>query len=114
MNDVAAFARLIEVLRPWLPRVVVVGGWAHRLHRLHPAADPPTHMPIVTRDVDLALCPTPPLEGDIGAALRAADFHLELTGDCEPPVAEYRLRDDSQAFYAEFLTPLRGRGDLRG
>jgi hypothetical protein len=42
MNDLPAMARLLEALRPWLPYLVVVGGWAHRLHRYHPLADPPS------------------------------------------------------------------------
>ena len=34
--EFASFARLVESLRPWLDQVVVIGGWAHRLYRLHP------------------------------------------------------------------------------
>jgi len=33
--EYASFARLVESQRPWLDQIVVVGGWAHRLHRLH-------------------------------------------------------------------------------
>ncbi len=38
MEDLANFARLVEAIRPWLTHVVIVGGWAHRLHRFHPLA----------------------------------------------------------------------------
>jgi len=33
VEDFEAFARLVTALRPWLGQLVVVGGWAHRLHR---------------------------------------------------------------------------------
>ena len=35
------FARVLEALRPWLGHVVIAGGWAHRLHRIHPLAQEP-------------------------------------------------------------------------
>ena len=34
--EFASFARLVDSLTPWLEQVVIIGGWAHRLHRLHP------------------------------------------------------------------------------
>ena len=37
-QEMEDFARLIEALHPWLDQVVVIGGWAHRLYRLHPLA----------------------------------------------------------------------------
>jgi hypothetical protein len=37
-RDAKDFARLIEALHPWLNQIVVIGGWAHRLYRLHPLA----------------------------------------------------------------------------
>jgi hypothetical protein len=36
VEDLRASARLVTALRPWLDQLVVVGGWAHRLHRFHP------------------------------------------------------------------------------
>jgi hypothetical protein len=38
MEDLANFARLVEAVRPWLTQLVIVGGWADRLHRFHPLA----------------------------------------------------------------------------
>jgi hypothetical protein len=38
--DIEHFARLIDTLHPWLDQVVIIGGWAHRLYRLHPLAQP--------------------------------------------------------------------------
>jgi len=37
-RDLKDFASLIEALHPWLNRIVVIGGWAYRLYRLHPLA----------------------------------------------------------------------------
>jgi hypothetical protein len=64
MDDLAPMARLLDALRPWLRHLVIAGGWAHRLHRFHPLANPPA----------------------------------------------YRLGNDDQGFYVEFLAPLRGDG----
>jgi hypothetical protein len=47
MNDIAALAKLIEAIRPWLGQLVVVGGWAHRLHRYHPLASSPPYITAV-------------------------------------------------------------------
>ncbi len=41
MEDLAALARLVEALRPWMSQLVLAGGWAHRLHRFHPLASAP-------------------------------------------------------------------------
>ena len=111
MEGAESFARLVEALRPWLGHLVVAGGWAHRLHRLHPLAHNPGHEPIRTRDVDFALSPRAPLAGDISAALARADFKPAFTGDDAPPVTRYDLNDDA-GFYAEFLVPLEG-GEIR-
>src|SRR5215469_18425835 len=53
--EFASFARLIESLRPWLDQVVIVGGWAHRLYRLHAFAQPLRYEPLATLDGDIAL-----------------------------------------------------------
>lgn len=108
MDDSTAFPRLIRALRPWLGHLVIVGGWAHRLHRLHPLAGTPTYAPIRTRDVDLALSLRAPLGGDLRQALQAAGFKPEYSGENRPPVTQYALTDDDAGFYAEFLVPLHG------
>jgi hypothetical protein len=91
VDDFADIARLIGALRPWLAHLVIVGGWAHRLHRFHPLANPPAYQPLRTRDADVAFSLRAPLEGDIGAALEAADFREEFSGENTPPVTHYRL-----------------------
>jgi hypothetical protein len=84
MDDFAAFARLLDALRPWLGHLVVVGGWAHRLHRFHPLAHVPAHAPVRTKDADIAFSDSVPLSGDIATALKAADFHEEFLGEHTP------------------------------
>lgn len=108
MDDLADISRLIDALRPWLSHLVIVGGWAHRLHRFHALSNPPPYQPLRTRDADLAFSLKAPLEGDIGAALKAADFKEDLSGEHTPPVTHYHLGDDDHGFYAEFLVPLQG------
>lgn len=112
MNEDAGFSRMIEALRPWHDRVVVVGGWAHRLHRSHTTAEALDYQPLVTRDADIAFGLRDHLDGDIGTALRAAGFEEELSGEQIPPVTHFRLGGGDRGFYVEFLTPPTG-GALR-
>ena len=113
MEDLANFARLIEAIRPWLIHVVIVGGWAHRLHRLHPLATVQEYQPLRTRDVDLAFSLNAPLEGDLSDALKQAGFKEELSGEDTPPVTHYYLGEEDSGFYAEFLTVKKGSGIKR-
>lgn len=103
------FARLIDALRPWLDLLTIVGGWAHRLYRLHPLAQPPTYAPLLTHDADLAIPALGTMgRGNIGEQLRAAGFAESLSGGLRPPVTQYRLPTESGSPYVEFLMPLRG------
>lgn len=108
MEDLANFARLVEAIRPWLPHLVIVGGWAHRLHRFHPLAINQDYQPLRTRDVDIAFSPDAPLEGNIREALDKAEFKAELSSEFTPPVTHYRLGEEDAGFYAEFLTAKQG------
>lgn len=110
MDDVAAFARLIEALAPWLGHLVIVGGWAHRLHRFHPLACPPAYPPLRTRDADIAFSLRAPLDGNIRVALDNAGFTQHSSGEHTPPITDYRLGDEDAGFSAEFLTSLQGSG----
>lgn len=108
-DDVLRFGRLIEALRPCLPHVVVVGGWAHRLYRQHPLAQPVPHEPLLTLDADIVLPErAPDTTSNIRDLLLAHGFEEELSGEDTPPVAAYRPRDDDAGFYVEFLMPLTG------
>lgn len=112
-DDLASFARLVQAIAPWRVHLVLVGGWAHRLHRLHQLAGVPRYQPLTTKDTDLAFDTRAPLEGDIKSALAKAGFKEELVGDFRPPATHYALGDDDAGFYAEFLTPLIGSGVKR-
>jgi hypothetical protein len=85
VNDGIAMAKAIDALRPWRDNVVIVGGWAHRLHRMHSHAVEPSYKAVVTRDADVAFDTGVRLEGDIGAALKQAGFNQILMGDHKPP-----------------------------
>jgi len=88
---------------------VIIGGWAHRLYRLHPYAQAVEYAPLTTLDTDVAL-PTGlrATTVDIRQGLLAQGFSEEFLGDDRPPATHYRLRDEASGFYAEFLTPLLG------
>jgi len=108
------FSRLISALEPWLQDVVIIGGWAHQLYRLHPDAQPLGYPPLTTIDTDVALPrDLQAHEPDIRARLLACGFTEELIGDAQPPATHYYLREESSAFYAEFLSPLVGGGYSR-
>lgn len=113
MNDLEAFAKLVQALDPWRGRLVFIGGWSHRLHTLHPCASQLEFQPVFTKDTDLAFHNKVPLEGDIKAALIEKGFKEDLSGEARPPIAHYKLGDDTSGFYAEFLTPLVGSGIKR-
>jgi hypothetical protein len=107
-RDVEAFARLVKALRPQLTLAVFVGGWAHRLHRLHPYAQHLEYAPLMTRDADVGLPLRAFSDGNIRAQLIAANFQERFVANHRPPVTRYELGECGGGFYAEFLTPLMG------
>lgn len=109
MSDRIAFARLAQALSPWAHQLVYVGGWAHRLYRLHPRAQVPGYQPLATLDADVAVPNRDAMEGSIKSRLADAGFNEEFTGEHHPPVSQYTLGEEHGGFYAEFLTPLIGR-----
>jgi hypothetical protein len=107
--EFAGFARLIDSLSPWLEQVVIIGGWAHRLYRLHPSAQALDYPALTTLDTDVALPARLEVkEQDIHERLLANGFHEEFLGEDRPPATHYHLGGESSEFYAEFLTPLVG------
>jgi hypothetical protein len=107
--DRSGFARLIAALDPWLDQIVIIGGWAHRLYRVHPRAQEVEFAPLMTLDADIALPPKLPARApNIRELLAASGFEEDFLGDDRPPATHYRLRDETSGFYAEFLTPLVG------
>ena len=114
-TDVEYFARLVEALNPWLDQVVIIGGWAHRLYRLHRLAQPLDYEPLATFDADICLPLNLPTTGEqLRARLLEKDFHEELRGDAQPPISHYRAAAGDSSFYAEFLTVLEGSEVKRG
>ena len=82
----AFLAHVLQVFRPYLDRLVLVGGFAARLYALHPQAAPTGLRLVRTFDADFA---TPPrVERVTGRSLydlaRAADFDEELLREFEP------------------------------
>lgn len=110
-----SFARLIVSLEPWLGKVVIIGGWAHRLYRLDPRAQQLNYAPLITLDTDVAIpSPLHVKDADIRQRLASHGFHEEFLGDDQPPATHYRLSGEETGFYAEFFTPLTGSVFTRG
>ncbi len=108
-QDLIRFAWLLDALEPWLDQVVIIGGWAHRLYRLHPSAQTPGHAPLMTLDADVVVPAHLSVQGeDIRTRLLARGFKEEFLGDDRPPATHYRVSRAAGSFYAEFLTPLVG------
>ena len=97
-SDVEYFARLVDALEPWLDQVVIIGGWAHRLYRLHPLAQPLDYEPLGTFDTDIAVpLDLPATGGQIRARLLERNFREELMGDMQPPAAHYRVETGARS-----------------
>ena len=97
--EFASFARLVESLRPWLGQVVIIGGWAHRLHRFHPLAQQLEYEPLATLDADVALPRQLRVAGrEIYERLSAKGFEAEFLGHNRPPAAHYRRVDPWHSF----------------
>jgi len=108
-SDTERFSLLVDALRPWLGKVVFIGGWAHRLYRERPEAVAPPYDALRTEDADIALAPgTIARTEDLRGRLIAWGFFEEMSGDDQPPVTHYSLEREELGFYAEFLTPLQG------
>jgi Nucleotidyltransferase len=113
-DELAVFFRLIAALRPLLDRVVIIGGWAHRLYRYRTDAIIPDYAPLFTSDADVVIPSNTVLPKTLRKQLLANGFAEEFLGEDRPPVTHYRLTDASSEFYAEFLTPLLGGGGRPG
>jgi hypothetical protein len=104
-----SFGQLAIALEPWLDQIVIIGGWAHQLHRMHPSARKLDYPPLVTLDTDVAI----PLsiavgEQDIRGRLLAHGFREVFLGNDRPPATHYHLGTGHSEFYVEFLTPRTG------
>jgi hypothetical protein len=115
-DDLDAFGRLVAALEPWLGEIVIVGGWAHRLYRMHPHAQTLDYAPVMTLDTDVAVDSALPVpSGAIRDRMLEQGFTEDFLGDDRPPATHYYLGNQEGGFYAEFLSPLTGAGhDRRG
>lgn len=108
-SDFEGLSSLLDALAPWLSKVVIIGGWAHRLFRYHPLAQTIPYEPIFTLDTDVAVPPTLEVgERNLRDRLERAGFKEKFLGEHQPPATHYCLGEEEGSFYAEFLTPLVG------
>jgi hypothetical protein len=113
--ELEAFSKFVDALAPWLGEVVLIGGWAHRLYRIHPLARKLDYLPLTTLDGDVAVPPRlKAQEATVRQRLLAEGFEEEFVGEDQPPSTHYHYGKGG-GFYAEFLTPLVGSEyDRRG
>jgi hypothetical protein len=105
-DDFREFERLLRALEPLLNRVVIIGGWAHRLYRFDNVGVP-RYDAIHTTDTDVAVARDAADRREIGECLAKNGFVPEYRGEDKPPITHYHLGDASSEYYVEFLTPLR-------
>jgi hypothetical protein len=106
--ELEAFSKFIVALEPWLGKVVLVGGWAHRLYRLDPRARKLDYLPLTTLDGDVAVPTKLKKQGaTVRKRLLEAGFEEEFIGEDRPPATHYHYGKGG-GFYAEFLAPLEG------
>lgn len=113
--ELEAFSKFVDALAPWLGEIVLIGGWAHRLYRIHPLARKLDYLPLTTLDGDVAVPPKLKVqEATVRQRLLDAGFEEEFVGEDQPPSTHYHYGKGG-GFYAEFLTPLVGSEyDRRG
>jgi hypothetical protein len=112
----AFLAHVLWTFRPYLNKLVLVGGFAVRLYELHPRAAKATVRALRTFDADLAAGSARiPVEGDTLAKLAdAGGLRQELLGGFSPPAMRFfptaaSVEPSGAGQYAiEFLVPLIG------
>lgn len=107
MNDHQSFAQLLTAIYPWRDQLILIGGWCHRLHRLHESALKQDYEVVHTRDTDLLIKERPAADQNILAQLEQLGFKAVMGGDQAPPATHYYLGEEGVGFYAEFLLPWR-------
>lgn len=112
----AFLVHVLSAFRPYLEKLVVVGGFAVRLYEFHPRAERATVRVLRTFDADLATGNVRiPVAGQSLADLAAAaGFRRDFRGDRMPPVMKFVPKDASterrnaDQYTIEFLSPLVG------
>ena len=106
-RDREVFVAALNALGDHLPSVVLVGGWAHRLHHEIDGAVP-SDAPLYTQDLDFAVRrPPPAAEPPLDERLVAAGFRERLKGEGQG-VTEYVWEGGGSALTVEFLVHRRG------
>jgi hypothetical protein len=106
-SDVEYFARLVDALEPWLDQVVIIGGWAHRLYRLHPLAQPLEYEPLGTFDTDIAVpLDLPATGGQITTDAGDDNTKQELRGELSTFVCEGQYSEGIIKILSSFLGSL--------
>ena len=109
----ADFVQALRALQPYLPDLVIVGGWAHRLFRFHEWASATEFTPLTTDDTDVL---TPLRLGDRGKSvhdlLTGGGFEVHLSGE-RPPTTKYYPRHGGSGFHVEFIAERPGSGRRR-
>ena len=109
----SGFAKFLDAAAPYLDQLVIAGGWASRLHRLSPHADPPTFEALGTKDVDAAAPASLPLaDQPLDVRLKHRGFEEKLSSEFRPPVTHYVL-GEPEGFEVEFLTDQPGAYEHR-
>jgi|GEM_PF-881855 len=100
----------VLAVRPYLDRLILVGGCASALYAYHEAAlGGPRAM--VTGDIDIASADQLPIasqEKSLAQLLAEGGFKAESASKGNPPVVKYTSRDGAVGYDLEFLCPLRG------
>jgi hypothetical protein len=105
-TDLTPLIEVLEVVKPYLADIVLVGGWVPIVYAECTSIYRTKTMG--TGDVDLA-CPHPlDVKGEaVDHLLTGAGFQCELSGDTKIPYCKYVK---GQELEIEFLTPLKGDG----
>ncbi len=111
MNEESeAFERVAKVIAPLRDHVVVIGGWAHRLHRCVPLAMNVGFPVLLTNDIDLAIdAATPSSTVRLDRQLELAGFRAQR-GGYETPAATRYTPLDRPTPYVEFVVHRSGSG----
>lgn len=98
---------VVGALGPYLEELVLVGGWAHRMFRLHPWARERDFEPLTTRDFDFAIPPTARVQpaGPISSLLEQAGYKPQHKSiHTRPPLMRYQ----KAGLQVEFVADLSG------
>jgi len=77
---------------PYRADLILIGGWAHRLSRLHDLSQPLDFEALGTQDVDVAIpAKVPPQEDDLGKLYVRPDSRNVFLGEENPPVTHYQF-----------------------